>query len=62
MENWGLQIRLNRGGVMNLTSGIFTASRPGTYFFSFSGIGSDLGWVHPGLYLNGNFIGTGNSQ
>ncbi|XP_046646370.1 uncharacterized protein LOC124336629 isoform X2 [Daphnia pulicaria] len=30
--------RVNEGNAMNLTSGEFTAPRPGTYFFSFSGI------------------------
>jgi hypothetical protein len=46
---------------MDLTSGIFTAPRPGTYFFSFSAIAGG-GNLYIGLYVNGNFIGTGHSS
>ena len=52
--------RLNVGGDFNLASGIFTAPRPGTYFFSFSwtrGHSSKrASFVR--LYLNGILIGT----
>ena len=44
---------------MNATSGIFTAPKPGIYFFSFSGIGSQKSATLPQLYLNGNLIGSG---
>ena len=44
---------------MNAGSGIFTAPKPGIYFFSFSGIGSTKSYTGTELYLNGNFIGTG---
>lgn len=55
----------NVGGAMDLQSGKFTATRPGTYFFSFTG------WVYfppvplkddfnVFLYLNGNSIARGH--
>ncbi len=44
---------------MNLTSGVFTATRPGTYFFSFTGVAEfsifnsrSSVWFGVGLYLN----------
>ena len=56
--------RVNGGNAMNLTSGKFTALRPGIYFFSFIGHArfpdrsSDPGSFRIYLVLNGNQIGT----
>jgi hypothetical protein len=53
---------------MNLTSGIFTAPRTGTYFFSFSALpsfptsSSVIKGLRVGLYLNGNLIGYGEAE
>jgi hypothetical protein len=54
---------VNEGNAMDLTSGKFTAPRPGTYFFYFTGVArlkssSSLVSFTSYLYLNGNRIGT----
>jgi hypothetical protein len=56
--------RVNEGNAMNLTSGKFTAPRPGIYYFSFAGVAllysSSTTYVdfYFYLYLNGNLIGS----
>jgi hypothetical protein len=55
-------VRVNEGNAMDLTSGKFTAPRPGIYFFSFTGVArlkssSSHASLYSYLYLNGNEIG-----
>ncbi len=52
---------------MSLTSGKFTAPRPGIYFFSFTGMAefqasSSLVYLRVGLYLNGGRIGVSHVE
>ena len=53
--------RVNEGNAMDLTSGKFTAPRPGIYFFSFTGMvdlpASSSVYLGVCLYLNGDKIG-----
>jgi len=58
---------LNLGGGMNFASGVFTAPKPGTYAFSFKGIGygtgpnyAGYGWVY--LQRNGAHVAIGYSD
>ncbi|XP_046458847.1 uncharacterized protein LOC124205446 isoform X3 [Daphnia pulex] len=57
---------VNEGNAMDLSSGKFTAPRPGIYFFSFAGLArlksELLVWFWSSLYLNGNRIGESHVE
>ncbi|XP_046456949.1 uncharacterized protein LOC124204010 isoform X3 [Daphnia pulex] len=57
---------VNEGNAMDLTSGIFTAPRPGMYSFSFAGVAhltsSSFAWFYSDLFLNGNRIGSSHVE
>ncbi len=59
--------KLNIGSAFDLPSGIFTAPRTGTYFFSFIGFpqyfaSTSLFRMTVALVLNGNRIGVGEAE
>lgn len=58
-------VKLNIGNAMDIASGIFTAPRTGTYFFSLSGVAvipSTKGHLDVGIALNGAVVGRGEAN
>jgi len=53
--------RLNIGGAMNLTSGVFTAPTNGRFFFSVSGMGS-TNQAHSSIYFQVNSVNIGMAE
>jgi hypothetical protein len=59
-------VKLNIGNAMDIASGIFTAPRTGTYFFSLSGVAyfpsTNKGHLDVGIALNGAVVGRGEAN
>lgn len=49
--------RLNEGGAMNLTSGIFIVPVNGIYHFEFNGMGNS-DYLAISLHVNGNYVAS----
>ena len=58
--------KVNIGGAMNSSSGVFTAPRNGRYFFSLSGVAkfasNSTGYIGVALRVNASPIGRGHTE